>query len=58
MEKGLESVLNKQEQQNVQTITREEEVYDYDDQFADVNGMLINNIDHNKDAIWGSMNNL
>ena len=58
MEKGLESVLNKQEQQDVQTITREEEVYNYDDQFADVNGILVDNIDVYKDAVYGSMNSL
>lgn len=58
MEKGLESILNKTEQQNVQTITREEEVYDYDEQFADVSGMLVDNIDVYKDAVYGSMNSL
>lgn len=56
MENGLETIVNKKEQQDVQTLTREEEVYDYDEQFADVNGMLVNNIDAYKDGVYGSMN--
>ena len=40
MEKGIESVIDNRQTQVVQEITREE-VYDYNDKFADVNGELV-----------------
>lgn len=55
MEKGIESVIDNRQTQVVQEITREEEVYDYNDKFADVNGELVENIDYGKDAIFGSL---
>lgn len=55
MEKGIESVIDNRQTQLMQDITREEEVYDYGDQFADVAGDLVNNIDYSKDAVFGSL---
>lgn len=57
MEKGIESVLDNRQQQTMQDITREEEVYDYNQRFDDVNGELVDNIDYQKDAIFGSLGN-
>lgn len=53
MEKGIETVLNKTEQNIAQDITREEAVYDYTEEYDDVLGLL--NIDMEKDGIFGSL---
>ena len=56
MEKGLETIVDKGQQEKVQDLNREKEVYDYDQQFDDVNGLIIDNIDAYKDGVFGSMN--
>lgn len=56
MENGLETIVHKSEQEKVQIITREEEVFDYDQEFDDVNDMIIDNIDSHKDGVFGSLN--
>lgn len=55
MEKGLESVIQKKEIEQVQDNTFKEEVFDYNAEFADVEGMLVKNIDEHKDAVYGSL---
>lgn len=55
-ENGLESVVQREEQEKVQDLNREKDVFDYDEQFADVQGMLVDNIDAFKDGAFGSYN--
>lgn len=56
MEKGLETILDKAEQEKVQDLNRETDVFDYDSEYDEQYGVLVDNIDKFKDGVFGSMN--